>query len=144
MADCWSVHPDVPDHRRRGHVARRSLVRDHEPPAADARKPKGSAPGISDAQEAHDTAHRVLQEHMDDLHKISQILIERETIDKEQFERLLAGEPEESVFPDEAPSAEPERAPADEKKRRPEPKPRPFPLPGATMQPPPKPEGAGS
>src|ERR671922_867160 len=35
-------------------------------------------------EEAHETAHRVLVEHMDDLHKISQILIERETIDKEQ------------------------------------------------------------
>src|SRR6202163_3322031 len=35
-------------------------------------------------EEAHATAHRVLQEHMDELHKISQILIERETIDKDQ------------------------------------------------------------
>src|SRR2546430_7391565 len=43
-------------------------------------------------EEGHETAQRVLQEHMDDLHKISQILIERETIDKEQFERLLAGD----------------------------------------------------
>jgi hypothetical protein len=64
------------------------------------------------------------------------ILIERETIDKEQFERLLAGEAEESVFADEAPST-PSPAPADEKKRQPQPKPRPFPLPGSAMQPPP-------
>ena len=35
---------------------------------------------------------------MDDLHRISQILIERETIDKDQFERLLAGESEDTVF----------------------------------------------
>ena len=35
---------------------------------------------------------------MDALHRLSAILIERETIDKEQFERLLAGEAEESVF----------------------------------------------
>jgi cell division protease FtsH len=91
-------------------------------------------------EEAHDTATRVLKEHSDDLHRISMILIERETIDKEQFERLLAGEAEEAVFPDEspAPSATPE--PEDEKKRKPEPKARPFPIPGATMQPPP--EGA--
>jgi cell division protease FtsH len=88
-------------------------------------------------EEAHDTATQVLREHMDDLHRISTILIERETIDKEQFERLLAGEAETSVFPDEVPEAASEPAPADEKARKPQPKPRPFPLPGATMQPPP-------
>src|SRR5437762_6523132 len=33
-------------------------------------------------EDAHDTARRVLEEHMDDLHRISMILIERETIDK--------------------------------------------------------------
>jgi cell division protease FtsH len=82
----------------------------------------------------------VLRDHMEELHRVSAILIERETIDKEQFERLLAGESEGSVFPEEAPA--PEAAPADEKKRQPQPKPRPFPIPGATMQPPPKPEGA--
>ena len=91
-------------------------------------------------EEAHDMAVNVLREHIDELHRISQILIERETIDKDQFERLLAGETEESVFAEEAPAA-PTPAPADEKKRKPEPKPRPFPIPGATMQPPP-PEGA--
>jgi cell division protease FtsH len=94
-------------------------------------------------EEAHETAANVLREHMDELHRVSMILIERETIDKDQFERLLAGEAEESVFPEESPAA-PEPAPADEKQRKPQPKPRPFPLPGATMQPPPKPEGAGS
>jgi cell division protease FtsH len=91
-------------------------------------------------EEAHDTATKVLNEHIDDLHRISMILIERETIDKEQFERLLAGETAQQVFDDEAAPA-PEPEPADDKKRKPEPKPRPFPLPGATMQPPP-PEGA--
>jgi cell division protease FtsH len=73
---------------------------------------------------------------MDDLHQISKLLIERETIDKDQFERLLAGELPETVFPDEAPSAPAE---PDSPKPRTEPKPRPFPLPGATMQPPPEP-----
>jgi cell division protease FtsH len=81
-------------------------------------------------------AVNVLREHIDELHRISQILIERETIDKDQFERLLAGESEEQVFPEEVPAA-PEPAPADEKRKQPQPKPRPFPLPGATMQPPP-------
>ena len=54
-------------------------------------------------EEAHERAPRVLQEHMDELHRLSAILIERETIDKDQFERLLAGEDEETVFPDEEP-----------------------------------------
>jgi cell division protease FtsH len=92
-------------------------------------------------EEAHELAIKVLTEHMDDLHKVSGILIERETIDKDQFERLLAGETEESVFPDETPSTpEEETGPEAAPKRRPQPKPIPRPFPGATMQPPP--EGA--
>jgi cell division protease FtsH len=91
-------------------------------------------------EEAHERARKVLTDHVDELHKISQILIERETIDKDQFERLLAGEPEESVFAEpEAPEVPPE--PAKEPERKPVPQPRPFPIPGATMQPPP-PEGS--
>jgi cell division protease FtsH len=92
-------------------------------------------------EEAHMTATEVLKEHSDELHRISLILIERETIDKDQFERLLAGEAEESVFPDEVPEPSAEPQTEGEKKRKPEPKTRPFPIPGATMQPPP-PEGA--
>jgi len=90
-------------------------------------------------EEAHETAHRVLREHVDELHGVSAILIERETIDKDQFERLLAGEPQETVFPpeEEEPEALPE--PKGEEERRRLPKPKPFPLPGATMQPPPEP-----
>jgi cell division protease FtsH len=90
-------------------------------------------------EEAHDLAVTVLKAHMADLHRISAILIERETIDKDQFERLLAGASEEEVFAEEEQQAEAE--PSEEPKRTPKPKPRPFPLPGATMQPPP-PEGA--
>src|SRR6266516_2865661 len=85
-------------------------------------------------EEAHAAAHRVLQEHMDELHKISQILIERETIDKEQFERLLAGEDEAAVFPEEAATSPSEGQAEGERKRQPQPKPRPFPLPGSAMQ----------
>jgi cell division protease FtsH len=91
-------------------------------------------------EEAHTLARRVLDEHVEDLHRISGILIERETIDKDEFVRLLEGASEEAVFGDEpVPAGEADGA-AEEKKRR-APKPRPFPLPGATMQPPP-PEGA--
>jgi cell division protease FtsH len=92
-------------------------------------------------EEAHETATQVLKEHSDELHRISLILIERETIDKDQFERLLAGEDEEAVFAEKTPAPKPEPEPEAEKKRKPEPKARPFPIPGATMQPPP-PEGA--
>jgi len=93
-------------------------------------------------EEAHDRATRVLQEHMTELHRISAILIERETIDKDQFERLVAGESEESVFPEEVPVPEP--APSEEERKRlPQPKPRPFPAPGRAIQPPPPPEPTG-
>jgi cell division protease FtsH len=72
---------------------------------------------------------------MDHLHKLSAILIERETIDKDQFERLLAGEAEESVFPEELPETEEEPAESGVE-RKPAPKPKPRPVPGVSMQPP--------
>jgi cell division protease FtsH len=86
-------------------------------------------------EDAHGRAREVLEQHLPELHKLSEILIERETIDKDQFERLLAGESAEAVFPEEEeptpePEPEPERKPA-------KPKPKPFPLPGAAMKPPP-------
>jgi cell division protease FtsH len=91
-------------------------------------------------EEAHELALAVLREHMDDLHKISLVLIERETIDSDQFQRLLAGEDEASVFPEvEVPAAEPQPQPQEEHRRERQQRPRPFPLPGATMQPPPDP-----
>jgi cell division protease FtsH len=88
-------------------------------------------------EEAHDKATNVLREHMEELHKLSAILIERETIDKTQFERLLQGETEETVFVDETPPPTTEPEPEPEKK--PQLKPSPRPLPGAAMQPPPDP-----
>ena len=89
-------------------------------------------------EEAHELALAVLREHMEELHRISIILIERETIDRDQFERLLAGEDESTVFPEPAPDAT-VTPPAEEPRRERQPRPRPFPLPGATMQPPPDP-----
>ncbi|HXZ56092.1 MAG TPA: hypothetical protein VEG40_00750, partial [Gaiellaceae bacterium] len=88
-------------------------------------------------EEAHDLAVKVLKEHMADLHQLSGILIERETIDKDQFERLLAGEDEAAVFPEEL-AEPPAEAPGEDRRRRPQPKPIPRPFPGATMQPPPE------
>ena len=90
-------------------------------------------------EEGHDIARKVLLDHIDDLHRISQILIDRETIDRDQFERLLAGESEDAVFPPEP--AEP-TPPAREPERRPQVKPRPFPLPGGAAMQPPEPEAS--
>jgi cell division protease FtsH len=84
-------------------------------------------------EESHELALSVLREHMEELHKISAILIERETIDKDQFERLLAGEDEATVFPDEAP-AQPDQPESQPEPKRERPRPRPFPLPGSAMQ----------
>ena len=67
-------------------------------------------------EEAHLRAHQVLKDHMEELHRLSAILIERETIDKEQFLRLLEGASEEEVFPEEAPAAEAEEKPSRERK----------------------------
>ena len=85
-------------------------------------------------EEAHTRARQVLEQHMDELHRLSSILVERETIDKDQFLRLLDGATEEEVFPEEA-EPEPETPKADEKRKR-LPTPKPFPLPGQAMQPP--------
>jgi cell division protease FtsH len=88
-------------------------------------------------EDAHIKAREVLQEHLDDLHRLAAILIDRETIDKEQFERLLGGESEAKVF------TEPESGETAEKRERKprkarQPKTRPYPLPGALSQPPPE------
>jgi cell division protease FtsH len=80
-------------------------------------------------ESAHVQARNILTEHREGLEKLSEILIKRETIEKEQFEALLEGATEEDVFGSAAPAppelpvppAQPERAgrPADA----------PFPLP---------------
>ena len=104
----------------------RVLGRDHDMPFLG--RDMGSAPDYSEEiareiddeirrviEEAHDTATRVLREHMDELHNLSLILIERETVDKDQFERLLAGEDVATVFPEEVkPVAPPELGDAGE------------------------------
>ncbi len=85
-------------------------------------------------EEGYELARTVLQEHIEELHRISQILIERETIDKDQFVRLLAGEDAEAVFSDEAAAQADSPEPQEEPKRQRQPRPRPFPLPGSAMQ----------
>jgi cell division protease FtsH len=49
-------------------------------------------------ESAHLRAKEILTEHQHDLTKISEILVKRETIEKEEFLALLAGKSEEEVF----------------------------------------------
>jgi cell division protease FtsH len=83
-------------------------------------------------EEAHQVARDILMEHRHDLDTVSEILLKRETIEANQFERLLAGESEASVFgPDEepqAPTEPPQPPPQPARERRPGLPP--FPQPG--------------
>jgi cell division protease FtsH len=49
-------------------------------------------------EEAHQTAKDILTERKDTLDRLSKVLLERETIDAEQFVALLDGKPEAEVF----------------------------------------------
>jgi cell division protease FtsH len=91
-------------------------------------------------EESHERALKVLKERMDDLHLLSALLIEHETIDREEFERLLAGEAPESVFAPPPADDEPDEEPEPAEQPEPGVPPQPFPIPGALSQPPP-PEG---
>ncbi|HWH94227.1 MAG TPA: cell division protein FtsH, partial [Baekduia sp.] len=82
-------------------------------------------------ESAHQRAKDILEEHRENLTTISEVLLKRETIEKEEFVALLDGKTEEEVFgPDEAvdeqlpPGA---AAPADRAGRE---APRPLPRPG--------------
>jgi len=80
---------------------------------------------------AHQTAKDLLNERRAELDKISKILLERETIDAEQFVALLDGKPEDEVFADEEePSRPVEPAPAPERAAREGARPIPRPRPG--------------
>jgi cell division protease FtsH len=82
-------------------------------------------------ESAHIQAKEILTTHRESLEKLSEILIKRETIEREQFEALLEGRTEAEVFGAEAPPppevplppASAERAPGREG-------PRPLPRPG--------------
>jgi cell division protease FtsH len=83
-------------------------------------------------ESAHVQAKEILSNRREALTKLSEVLLKRETIEKEQFERLLDGATESEVFGDEAPlvidklpaiaEAPPERAGREA--------PRPLPRPG--------------
>ncbi len=54
-------------------------------------------------ESAHTAARDILVEHREALDRISEILLKRETIEREQFVALLGGDSEEQVFGSEAP-----------------------------------------
>ena len=78
---------------------------------------------------AHRRARSILTEHQSDLTKISEILVKRETIEKEEFLALLDGKNEEEVFgvEEDAKVELPPPAPAGRPERE---APRPLPRPG--------------
>jgi len=67
-------------------------------------------------EEAHQTAKEILGERREQLDTISKILLERETIEAEEFVALLEGKSEDEVFADEEEEAKPPEAPADTEK----------------------------
>jgi cell division protease FtsH len=82
-------------------------------------------------EDAHQTSKDILSEHREQLDTISRILLERETIEADEFIALLEGKPEDEVFADDEEEAKPPEAPAVEEKgtaregARPRPRPRP-------------------
>ena len=79
---------------------------------------------------AHQRAKGILTDHQEDLAKISEILVKRETIEKEEFLALLDGKSEEEVFgAEEAPAPELPLPPAPAERAGRE-VPRPLPRPG--------------
>jgi len=84
-------------------------------------------------EDAHQSSKDILSEHREQLDTISKILLERETIEAEEFIALLEGKSEEEVFAEEEEAEEakpPEPSPEEEKGTaregaRPRPRPRP-------------------
>ena len=82
-------------------------------------------------EDAHQTSKDILSEHREHLDTISRILLERETIEADEFIALLEGKPEDEIFADDEEEAKPPEAPPVEEKgtaregARPRPRPRP-------------------
>ena len=79
---------------------------------------------------AHQTAKELLDERREELDRISKLLLERETIDADQFAALLEGKPPEEVFADDEEPAKPAPPPPEPERpqregARPNPRPRP-------------------
>jgi cell division protease FtsH len=79
---------------------------------------------------AHQTAKDLLTDKRPELDRVSRVLLERETIDAEQFVALLDGKPEAEVFADEDESEEAEPVTEPERAKREGARPTPQPRPG--------------
>ena len=81
-------------------------------------------------EDAHQMARQVLEDHREQLDMTSEILLKRETIEREQFIDLLEGKTEDEVFGVDQPAL-PAPPPAPEApERKPERAPKPLPRPG--------------
>jgi cell division protease FtsH len=81
-------------------------------------------------ESAHQSAKTILTEHQQDLTKLSEILVKRETIEKEEFQALLDGKDELEVFGAEEPPAAELPIPPTPADRPGREAPRPLPRPG--------------
>jgi cell division protease FtsH len=78
-------------------------------------------------EEAHQTARQVLTDRREKLDRLSNLLLEHETLEREEFEALLAGVSEEDVFGTPEPEGGPPVPPAEPERTRPVTEPRPLP-----------------
>ena len=82
-------------------------------------------------EQAHQAARDILAQHKEHLEGVSDVLLRRETIEREQFIDLLDGKPEEEVFGPDEPVLPQGSQPAPElPQRKPERAPKPLPRPG--------------
>jgi cell division protease FtsH len=83
-------------------------------------------------EEAHQLARDILEERRQELDYTSEVLLRRETIEREEFIQLLDGKPEEEVFGRDEPVVPQPSLPSgpEAPARRPDPAPRPLPRPG--------------
>ncbi|MDX8153067.1 ATP-dependent zinc metalloprotease FtsH [Patulibacter brassicae] len=81
-------------------------------------------------ESAHQRATDLLNEHREALNRISEILIRRETIERDEFLALLDGRDEDDVFHDDPPSLPPGAPSTADEERSERPAPRPLPRPG--------------
>ena len=83
-------------------------------------------------EEAHQLARDILEQRRKELDYTSDVLLRRETIEREEFIQLLDGKPEEEIFGVDEPVVPQPAAPTgpEAPARRPDPGPRPLPRPG--------------
>ena len=81
-------------------------------------------------EEAHQLAREILEQHREKLDHVSEILLRRETIEREEFIELLDGKSEEEVFGRDQPVLPPPPPAPEAPERRPERAPKPLPRPG--------------